>query len=105
MFHPWPTKPKKSMSVNVPTTYSERISRGATTAAAGSAPAAMRSRVLPGTKEAGGSKQQDEDEEGEDPDLGEGAVQEEPTQRLHHAHEQAAQQRAGEGAEATEHHH
>src|SRR5687768_13559761 len=98
MFHPWPTKAKKSITVSVPTTYSERTSRGATSAAARIAEAATRSRVLPGTKQTGGANEQHEDEEAEDADLRERAMQEQTTQRFHDAHEEAAQQRPGEGA-------
>src|SRR5688572_25079841 len=105
MFHPWPTKPKKSMSVSVPMTYSDRMSRGAASAAAPRAPAATRLRVLPGAKEAGGTDEQHEDEEREDADLRQRAVQKEASERLHHAHEQAAEERAGERAEPAEHHH
>src|SRR5688572_15202995 len=105
MFQPCPTNAKKSINVSVPRTYSERISSGATSAAPRSAPPAMRLRVLPATQQASRANEEHEDEEGEDADLRERAVQEESPQRLHHAHQQASQERARERAEAAQHDH
>src|SRR3989304_3804914 len=56
-----------------------------------------------GAEEARGLEEEDQDEQGEDPDLGQRAVDEEPAQLLHDAHEQAAGQRAREGAHAAQH--
>src|SRR3989304_2088684 len=88
------------MRVSVPIRYSDRTRSGITRAAARSSSGSLRTRR---PEEARGLEEEDQDEQGEDPDRAQRAVDEEPAQRLHDAHEQAARQRAREGAHAPQH--
>src|SRR3990167_2140881 len=95
MFQPWPTKAKKYIRVSVPMMYSERMTSGAAAAAARSTSPAECFRILLGmarAQEAGRPDAQHGDEEGEDPDLGERAMEDEPAQRFDHADEEPAHQ-------------
>src|SRR5215831_15798571 len=100
-FHAWPSKVVYSTMMARLRTKPEDTKTGSSATASAKAPIAASSRTA---EQPLRPEQQDRDEHDEDADLPEALAQPQPAERLDHADDEPARERAGEAPHAAEHH-